>query len=701
MPEPIPFDEYYELRTIQTHTLSPDGERVAFVVEEFDAEADETHRSLFVVPTDGSAEPHRLTRVADASSPTFSPCGTRLGFLAARSEDVAITTEGTSDDEDADAPADDQDGTTDEGDGGSASSDDGEEPDTQLWVFDLERGGDARQVTTHDEGISEFDWAPDGERVVVTARDPTEEEREYLDEREEGGPIETERLQHKQDGAGWLDTVRSYLFVVDVETRALTRLDDAHGGGGLVAAQGGLQPRWSPAGDRIAFRSMRSGNPDDTYAVDIYTIAPNGESLERLTDGSFSAAAPRWSPSGDRLAFVGRDPTNQYLPSELYVHGDGSTDSVTAELDRTIARAGTPHWLDDETLLTAIGDEGRTRLLRAAADGSNVERTFDAQGTDRAVRSVDAAGDLVTILTSHPSDGQDLYAIDVDDLDADEPDLHRLTNVNEDVLQRWPGPHCERLQFESDDGTEIEAIVYAPEECATEEAPARPLICAIHGGPMSYDEPRFSFDDACWTSRGYVVLRVNYRGSTSYGSAFCETLKGRWNSIEVDDVLAGVDTLVDRGWADPDRLFCTGFSQGGVITAYAVTATDRFAAAAPEHGIYDARSCFGTDDCHIWWENDYGLPWEHPEGYQSASSIADVDEIETPLLVTAGGEDWRCPPTQSEQLYVSVKKRGVPAKLVVYPDEHHNVGDPDRAIHRIEALTDWFERFDPAVEAND
>lgn len=215
---------------------------------------------------------------------------------------------------------------------------------------------------------------------------------------------------------------------------------------------------------------------------------------------------------------------------------------------------------------------------------------------------------------------------------------------------------------------------------------------------MAHDQPAFSFQDCYFTSRGYIVFRVNYHGSTSYGRDFCESLKGNWGTHEVEDLLSGVDELLDRGWADPDRLFPTGFSQGGVNTGYLVTEDDRWAAGAAEHGIYDLRSSFGTDDSHNWLEADFGLPWENPEGYEAASAIGDVENIETPLLVTAGENDHRCPPSQAEQLYVSVRKQGVDAKLVIYPGEHHNVGDPDRAIHRLETLDEWFATYDPERE---
>ena len=226
-------------------------------------------------------------------------------------------------------------------------------------------------------------------------------------------------------------------------------------------------------------------------------------------------------------------------------------------------------------------------------------------------------------------------------------------------------------------------------------------MVSIHGGPISYDSPEFSFEYGVLASRGYVVLCPNYRGGTSYGRAFAEELYGQWGSVEVEDIVAGIEHFVERGWANPDRVFGRGFSYGGIAQGYLVTQTDVLTAAAPEHGIYDLRSAFGTDDSHVRVEAEFGLPWENEEGFRASSSITQAGNIDTPLLVTAGGEDWRCPPSQSEQLYVAARKQGVEAKLLVYPDEHHNVGDPDRAIHRLEQLTAWYERHDPAGEADE
>ncbi|SFB71186.1 Dipeptidyl aminopeptidase/acylaminoacyl peptidase [Halobiforma haloterrestris] len=638
------------------------------------------------MPADGSRDPHRLTSVEGVSSPTWSPSGDQLAFLADRGTDVERRVGRREREEE-----DDGDGSA----GGDENGDD--EPNQQVWAFDLVRGGDARQVTDREEGVSAFDWGPEGDRLVIAARDPTEDERAYLEEVRDGGPIETTRLQHKVDGTGWTDDVTTYLFVVDYDSGETERLDDAYGGGAFEDVAG-MEPRWGPT-DRIAFTSCRLERPDDTLVRDLYTIAPDGSDLRRLTDGDRQCSRPSWREDGT-LGFVVRDPENWCRPAEVHYYDGEESRSLTAALDRTVAYWGTVEWVGDAAY-TLVGDEGRTRLVRAELDGT-VERVFDAQGEDRAIQGFDVAadGETASLLFSHPSDGIDVHAVAVDDLDltADEPpaSLRRLSAVNADLIDSHSMPAVRRVEWESD-GWALDGVFYADPDLDLAEGP-HPLVVAIHGGPISYDEPEFSFDHAALTSRGYVVFRPNYRGGISRGREFAEVLKGRWGTAEVDDIVAGVESLVDRGWIDPDRVFGHGFSYGGIAQGYLVTQTDLFAAAAPEHGIYDLRAEFGTSDSHNWMEADFGLPWEDPETFDDGSAILEADGIDTPLLVMAGGEDWRCPPAQSEQFYVAARKQGVDAKLVVYPDEHHDIGDPDRAIHRLEQLLGWYKRHDPGRE---
>ncbi|WP_284013358.1 S9 family peptidase [Halobaculum litoreum] len=701
----LPLDAYYDLTQVGEVAVSPSGDRVAFTATEYDPETDEPVGSLFVAPADGGREPHRLTRVSGASAPAWSPDGDRLAFLAARDGDTERRV--GRDEADDDDEADDE--TEAAGDAGNGD----DEPTPQVWVFDLALGGDATQATDFEEGAEEFDWGPDGDRLVVAARDPTDAERAYLDGRKDGKPVETERLQHKLDGVGYTDTVRTYLHVVDADTGEAERLDDTYGAGAYQGLSG-LQPAWG-ANDRIAFTSCREAEPDDTLVRDVFTVAPDGTGLRKLTDGDLSANTPVWSPDGERLAFLGGDPVNWCIPTQVYLYEDGEYASLTADLDRTVARGGAPAWADDDTLYCLVADEARTRLVRVAASfdaaPDAAERVFEAQGDGRAMGAFDLSADgaRAGFVFSHPSDGQDVFAVDAADLDAadldaadgaDAESLTRLSETNAALTDEYAMPEARRIEWDSD-GESISGVLYHDPDVDPADGD-HPLVVAIHGGPISYDEPVFSFDHAALTSRGYLVLRPNYRGGSSYGREFAEALKGQWGTHEVTDIANGVADVVERGWVDDERVFGYGFSYGGIAQGFLVTQEpDLFAAAAPEHGIYDLRSAYGTDDSHVWMENEYGLPWENPEAIDASSAITDAGNIETPLLVAAGAEDWRCPPGQSEQLYVAAKKQGVEARLVLYENEHHDIGTPDRAVHRLEELTAWYERHDPAVENPD
>lgn len=697
--------DYYGWNSIADVAISPDGRLAVYVQRGARKSKNDHYTNLWLVETDGRTEPHRLTRTLSRdSSPAFSPDGRYLAFLSTRENELEVSESLAADTKD-----------------GKAKND---KPKTQVWLFDLKRGGEPRQLTNLTEGVASFDWAPDSAGLVLAARTPSPAQQKYLEaiRGEERGPIQLRRLQHKRDGRGFLDEVRTHLHIVEIATRSVRQLTD----GPCDEAE----PQWSPDGQWIGFISNRTGKADANGRRDIWLMRPDGSECRRLTFGDVAAGGLRWSPDSRRIAFVSSlEPENAYvLRHALVVDVDGAQPvadlaacvgqgwteigglvpdlapgqdpvangrrypvperktpyrALTAELDRIMM--GAPTWIDNQTFLIKAGDRGQTRLLRVSLNG---QAAF-VYPTDRFqdVSIVAAAAGRLLLTVDSPQTGPDLYAFPV--ANPADADPVRLTFVNQAILPQRELARYERVEFKGSNGDTVEALVAVPPGWTPAAGPA-PLVVSIHGGPMSYDGPTFHFLRQYWAGMGYFVLMVNYHGSISYGEAFCQSIRGCWGPTEHGDVEAGVDHLVSLGWADPARLYVTGFSQGGIMTNWAVGHTDRFRAAASEHGMWNYLMSYGTDDCHNWWQDDLGVPWQNPEGYHKMSPASGVANVKTPTLIMAGEHDWRCPLTESEQMYVSLLKRGVETELIVYQGEWHAVSKPRRMIDRVRRISGWF-----------
>jgi dipeptidyl aminopeptidase/acylaminoacyl peptidase len=714
----IALEDLYRLRSLRQLALSPDGQRAVVVVEEARRGPDDRMTHLYLIDLTGRERPHALTRGSTRdTSPAWSPDGRYLAFLSSRPDEseVAATLDG------------------DSGDGPKGSQDkpDPEDLKSQLWVFDLAWGGEPRQLTSRPEGVDSFSWSPDGRSLVFSARDPSPEQAAYLRgirDKKRPKPWVLTRTQHKADGEGFLDDVPRHLFIVDAADRRIRQL--THGSLSETA------PRWSPDGRWILFVSNRTGDADNNERRDLWLISPDGAEVRRLTRGDVGVGAAVFSPDGSQVAFVSAlEPENLYrLQHVLIVDvassvpvadlatcvGEGWSsvggivpdgtfaDPVAAArvypkpLERTPARIlteGAPgpayllRWPTANRIWAMAGDHGQWRLMACDPSGGYEFRLpRERMGT---VMDFDAVGDTVVVVMDRPDTAPEVYRWDGEGTPVLVSAFHSDWIRDRDLANvRW-------VAYRDHDGVPIEALVHTPPGFVAGDSPPAPLLVAIHGGPMSFDAPGFDFDAQYWAALGYVVLQVNYRGSISYGEDFCRSIQGRWGPMEHDDVMCGIDELIRLDYVDPDRLYCTGFSQGGIMTNWAVGHTDRFRAAVTEHGMWNYVSAFGTDDCHLWWQDDLGVPWQNPEGYYRISPMSGVANIRTPLLITAGAEDWRCPLDQAEQLYLALKKRGVDTALVVYPGEHHAITRPSRAVDRLSRIVAWLARYggpaDPAA----
>ena len=348
-------------------------------------------------------------------------------------------------------------------------------------------------------------------------------------------------------------------------------------------------------------------------------------------------------------------------------------------------------WLDSDKLLVLVGDRDQTRVAKVTLAGS-ASFVFPVDDRMCTLVDLDEAGGTIVVGVESPTSGRYLMALQRENLESVDGKSRRITDFNQDILTQRNLASWQRVEFKNNDGGLIEALVAIPPGIEVGQKP-NPLLVKIHGGPMAYDSPGFKFDAQYWAGQGYLVLMVNYRGSISYGKEFCQVIRGDWGPREHDDVISGVKALVDRGWADPERLFCTGFSQGGIMTNWAVGHTNMFKAAASEHGLWDYVAAFGTDDCHLWWQDDIGVPRQNETQYRRMSPMCGAGNIKTPLLLMAGEVDWRCPLSQAEQTYITLKKRGIPTRLVVYQGENHGINKPKRAIDRIRRISQWLSEY--------
>jgi dipeptidyl aminopeptidase/acylaminoacyl peptidase len=537
---------------------------------------------------------------------------------------------------------------------------------SQLYLLPM-RGGEAERLIDRKERVEMFRWSPDGRQIALLMN---ESKPEVLEQRERNR--DDARVVDK-------DERRARVWTIDVETRALRQV--------TAGPWQMRQIEWLPDGRRLV--AAATDHPETDRWIDgIYTI-----DLEHEGGGRFERiAAPQGpfgnivvSPDGRRLAYIGAR-VDGPLPHDLYLMplADGRPQNVTAAaVDRPI---GQPKWIDNETLAIHV-QRGFTSALATI-------------GRDAKPHGIDGLG-VNPIAYARSKDGTLAF---VGDSTTKAPELfvkppsgpaRAVSTFNE----RWdavPLVAPEFIKYKSDDGVEIEAALLKPQPSALSAEPSsrrRPLIVLVHGGPTGRWSDSFEPWGQLLAARGYLVLYPNVRGSTGYGQKFVEMNRGDWGGGDFKDVMAGVDALIARGVADPNRLGIGGWSYGGYMAAWAVTQTTRFRASVSGAPVIDLASEFGTEDGSQYDEWFYGTPYEKLEGFIRSSPITFVKNVKTPTLLLQGDADETDPIGQSQQFYRGLKRYDVPSDFVVYPREPHGLREEQHLLDRLERILAWFDKY--------
>ena len=659
-------NQVFDLQWAADPRIAPDGKHVVFVRSGFDIMNDAMRQSLWIVGVDGSGLRALSPPDEDASAPRFSPDGSRLVY-AVMHEDKAGHKTG------------------------------------EIRVRWLASGDSARLASlAHPPGDIAF--SPDGTKIAFSAfvDDPPATPIAHMPEPPKGanwGPdIKViDRLVYRSDGRGYLARGRTHLFVMTANGGTPRQLTD-----GDVDDDGGLA--WTPDGKALLFSANRHADADhQPLNSEIYEVPASGGAVRALTDRAGPDNSAVVSPDGRHIAYVGFDDRHQgYQVSQLHVMDrDGShARVVTAALDRDISD---PQWNDaGDGIYFQFDDEGTTRVGLASLDGKVRTIASEVGGLDigrpySAGRYTVApkAGVIAFTLTSaqHPAD--------VATVSARGGDVRRLTDLNAGLFDRVTLGSLEEIHFPSGfDQRSIEGWILKPP--GFDAATKYPLILEIHGGPFANYGARFSAEDQLYAAAGNVVLYINPRGSTSYGEKFGNLIHHDYPNHDYEDLMAGVDDAIRRGYVDPQRLYVTGGSGGGVLTAWIVGHTDRFKAAVVAKPVINWYSWVLTADLpsfgsQYWFE---GVPWEHAEDYMKRSPISYIGKVKTPTMLMTGEVDYRTPSSDAEQFYAALKLRDVPAMMIRIPDASHDISDkPSNLIAKVAYILGWFERYGGAKAA--
>jgi len=640
-------EDYFSFEFLGDPHISPVGRLVAYVVTKIDKAQNRRQSAIWMVATDGSRAPWQFTTSPQSStSPRWSPDGQSLAFLSTRP-------------------------------GAEAST---EQPRAQVYLLTM-GGGEARRVTNLKNGVSSFQWSPDGTRFVVVSRTGPSDNR--TESKDRSDVRHYKHSSYKFNDSGWFDDKRTHLWVVEVKTgigKQITEGNDWND----------TDPQWSPDGKQLAFVSNRTGKEyDENRNTDVWVISAAGGPLTKISDHEESDESPRWSPDGKSIAFIGELHERDH-PKIWLAPATGGVPSVLAANGLDLIPGGL-EWADDgKSLYFESGIKGELHVFHVDLAKKSVEQlTTGARG----VRNADFNGRTNTMVyvANDFKHLDDLYA---SDLAAKKE--RKLTNLNEALWKQLQFADVERFTYKSADNWDVDGFIVKP--IGWQEGKKYPMILSVHGGPAGQYGVDWYHEFQVYAAKGYAVLFTNPRGSTGYGQKFERGIAGEWGGKDYTDVMNGVDAALKRyPWIDANRLGVTGGSYGGFMTNWIVGHTDRFKAAVTLRSVVNFISDDGTRDGAYGHTPDFGGDlFEKFDLYWDRSPLKYAKNVKTPTLILHSDNDFRVPLEQGEQWFRALRHFGVTTEIVMFPRENHNLtrtGEPKHLVESLNWQLYWFDRF--------
>jgi dipeptidyl aminopeptidase/acylaminoacyl peptidase len=543
----------------------------------------------------------------------------------------------------------------------------GDEKDAkpQVW-FMYADGGEPWQVTKHKSGVRGFQFSPDGKTLLLTAAvSPSEEEEKRSKQKDDAVVVDHEFKMAQL----WTWSVATN------EEKQLTKGDvtvsDAH---------------WSPDGARVTFTANPTPRLDDISLQTAWVLDVASGNQRKLVETTNPTQSARWSPDGRSIAYLGSAGPVLYQVNLFVVDASGGTPrklSNSFELN-----AGEPVWSrDGKAVYFSADDHEALRIFAVDVAAATVRALTDEKAVVN-LSEISANGKTAVGTWGDATHPEDVFRSDLNFAS-----LEHITNQNA-WLSDYALGSSEVVRWKSSkDGIEIDGIVTKPVDFdGTHKVP---FLLNPHGGPTGASLLSFSPTEQIMAANGYLVLQPNFRGSTGRGEKFESANQNDWGNGDFKDDMSGVQAMVDKGWADPDRLGAFGWSYGGYMTMWIDTQTDRFKAISPGAGLPDLYSMYSQTDIHRYLTVFFNMksPWDNYQEYWDHSPMKFIGNVKTPTMILHGQADTRVPIPQAEEFYRALYERHVPVEYVTYPRENHGFVEPRHIQDRWQRYLVFFGKY--------